>query len=261
MEWFLFHSLLEWNKISSYSIPYGHPKKFARKICEKLQITFQQLLKFKFIREFDDKSKIIVTHVIYFIMTVNRHRKNLISLLITKLRNHKLILKKFWMKRHDVILNMINDFFTFWFNHCNHSDVYIHEDKNEMNVDSNTLTVRHQTSVKSQTSLEKTSSINSSINIMKRKTSSSSSIENEEKEMKDSSKMKKEIKKEMISISKIKESKRASKDASSKVFRSKNCLASFDITFVDVVVYNLLSKQKNVKLFVIFFLKNIDDQI
>ena len=53
-----------------------------------------------------------------------------------------------------------------------------------MNVDSNTLTVRHQTSVKSQISFEKTNSISSSINIMKRKTPSSSSIENEEKEMK-----------------------------------------------------------------------------
>ena len=69
-------------------------EKFARKVCEKLQIAFQQLLKLKFIREFDDKSKITVTHVIYFIMTVNKHRKNLISLLITKLRNHKLILER-----------------------------------------------------------------------------------------------------------------------------------------------------------------------
>ena len=69
-------------------------EKFARKVCEKLQIAFQQLLKFKFIREFDDRLKINVTHVIYFIMTVNRHRKNLISLLITKLRNHKLILER-----------------------------------------------------------------------------------------------------------------------------------------------------------------------
>ena len=69
-------------------------EKFAQKICEKLQITFQQLLKFKLIREFDDKSEITVTHVIYSIITVNRHRMNLISLLITKLRIHKLILKK-----------------------------------------------------------------------------------------------------------------------------------------------------------------------
>ena len=34
--------------------------------------------------------------------------------------------------------------------------------------------------------------------------------------------------------------------------------ASSDMTFVNVVVYNLISKQKNVKLFVIF-LRNIDD--
>ena len=69
-------------------------EKFAQKVCEKLQITFQQLLKFKLIREFDDRSEITVTHVLIFIMTVNKHRKNLTSLLITKLRNHKLILKR-----------------------------------------------------------------------------------------------------------------------------------------------------------------------
>ena len=126
-----------------------------------------------------------------------------------------------------------------------------------MNVDSNM-----QTSVKSQTSLEKISSISSSINIMKRKTSSFSNIENEKKkEKKNNSKKKKEkkeMKKKVIRISKIKQSKRASKDTrsknvSSKVFRLKDCLASFDMIFVNVVVYNLFSKQKNVNLFVIFF--------
>ena len=89
-----------------------------------------------------------------------------------------------------------------------------------MNVDSNM-----QTSVKSQINFEKINSINSSINIMKRKTFSFSSIENEEKEkMKNDSKKKKEMKKEMIRILRIK-SKRVSKNArsknvSSKVFRS-----------------------------------------
>ena len=105
---------------------------------------------------------------------------------------------------------------------------------------------------------------------MKRKTFSSSSIENEKKkEMKNDSKKKKEKEKEMkkkvIRISRIKQSKRASKnvrskDVFSRVFRSKDCLASFDMIFVDVVVYNLLSKQKDVKFFVIF-LRDIDDQI
>ena len=69
-------------------------EKFARKTCEKLQITFQQLLKFKFIRKVNDRLNVIITDVIYFIMIVNKHQKNLISFLITKLRNHKLTLKK-----------------------------------------------------------------------------------------------------------------------------------------------------------------------
>ena len=74
--------------------------------------------------------------------------------------------------------------------------------------------------------------------------------------MKNCSKVKKKLKKKkMIRISKVQQSKRASKNA-----RSKNCFASSDITFVDVAIYNLLSKQKNVKIFV-NSLKNIDDQI
>ena len=71
----------------------------------------------------------------------------------------------------------------------------------------------------------------------------------------------KKMKKKVIRISKIKQSKRISKNARSKnvlskVFRFKDCFASFDIIFVDVVVYNLFSKQKNVKFFVIFFKKH-----
>ena len=41
--------------------------------------------------------------------------------------------------------------------------------------------------------------------------------------------------------------------------RSKKCLTSSNMTIANVVAYNFLSKQKNVKLFVISF-KDIDDQ-
>ena len=69
-------------------------KEFARKICDKLNISFQELIKAKFIREYDEKTNVVIIHVIYFILTVNDHRKNLTFLLIIKLENHKLILKK-----------------------------------------------------------------------------------------------------------------------------------------------------------------------
>ena len=69
-------------------------KEFARKICDRLNISFQELIKIKFIRKYDEKTNVAITHVIYFILTVNDHRKSLTSLLIIKLKNHKLILKR-----------------------------------------------------------------------------------------------------------------------------------------------------------------------
>ena len=69
-------------------------KEFARKVCNKLNILFQELIKVKFIRKYDKKTDIVILHVIYFILTVNDHRKNLTFLLIIKLKNHKLILKR-----------------------------------------------------------------------------------------------------------------------------------------------------------------------
>ena len=68
--------------------------KFAQRICDKLNISFQKLIKVKIIRDYNEKSDIFITYVIYFIMIINKHWKNLTSLLITKLKNHKLILEK-----------------------------------------------------------------------------------------------------------------------------------------------------------------------
>ena len=69
-------------------------EKFAQKVCEKLFISFSKLLKIKFNRKYDKKTDVAITHVIYSIRIVNEHRKNLTFLLITKLKNYKLILKK-----------------------------------------------------------------------------------------------------------------------------------------------------------------------
>ena len=65
------------------------------------------------------------------------------------------------------------------------------------------------------------------------------------------------IKKNVVQNSKIKLIKKIKR--TQKNFRSKKCLTLSNIIFINVVAYNFLSKQKNVKLFVIFF-KNIDDQ-
>ena len=167
-------------------------KKFARKVCDKLNISFQELIKVKLIREYNEKTNVVIIYVIYFILTVNDHRKNLTSLLIIKLKNHKLILKRFWMKRHELILNMINDFFTFWSDHCDHFEIwrrknsystYVDKDKNFETSSFN------EASVKIEISFETISSADQKKDIFKRKTSSASSVENENEKVKAISKI------------------------------------------------------------------------
>ena len=51
-------------------------KKFARKVCDILNISSQELVKAKFIRKYDEKTDVVITHVIYFILIVKKHRKN-----------------------------------------------------------------------------------------------------------------------------------------------------------------------------------------
>ena len=67
-------------------------------IDEKLFLSFQKLIKVKFIRKYDKKIDVAITHVIFFIIIVNKRQKNLSFLLITKLKNYELILKKSWKK-------------------------------------------------------------------------------------------------------------------------------------------------------------------
>ena len=113
--------------------------------------------------------------------------------------------------------------------------------------------MRHKTDVELKINFEKINFANSSIITLQRTSSSFSSVKNGKKKIKIASKRKKDV----IRISKIKSNKKIKR--TSKDSRSKECLTSSNMTFVNVVAYNFFSKQKNVKLFVISF-KNIDDQ-
>ena len=92
--------------------------------CKELELKFISLLKFRFLKSFDDKSTIFITHVIYFSFIVQNHRKTLTLMLITKLNNHHFILNKFWMNVHDVLLNMQLNRLIFELDRCNHFDIF-----------------------------------------------------------------------------------------------------------------------------------------
>ena len=140
-----------------------------------MNTSFQKLIKVKLTRDYNEKTDIFIPHVVYSIMIVNKHRKVLTSLLITKLKNHKLILEKFWMKKHKIILNIINDLLTFWSNHCDHFDVW-RQNKNE---NEKTSPMHHKTDVKSKSYFEKIHSADLSIIILKRTSSLFSNVKNE----------------------------------------------------------------------------------
>ena len=139
-------------------------------------------MKVKLIRKYNEKTNVVIIHVIYFILIVNKHRKSLTFLLIIKLKNHKLILKKSWMKRHELILNMINNSFTFWFDYCDHFDVWRKKNSKSTCVDKDknlkTLSF-NEASVKIKTNFETINFADQKKNIFKRKAASFSNIENE----------------------------------------------------------------------------------
>ena len=67
----------------------------AQIVYDQLQIKFLTLIKAKSIREFDDHyAKKLITHVIYSNLTVQDHTIDIVSMLITQLDQHQMILEK-----------------------------------------------------------------------------------------------------------------------------------------------------------------------
>ena len=92
----------------------------TQRICDNLLIKPIRLSKLKAIQDFDGKQTPSVLHAIYPTMTVKEHKEMTTLMLITKLGQHQTILEKPWMKKHDVVLDMRNDWLTFWKRHYQH---------------------------------------------------------------------------------------------------------------------------------------------
>ncbi len=82
----------------------------AQNVCDHLQIESLSLIKLKLIREFDDHyAKKLITHAIYSNLTVQDHMKRFISMLITRLSQHQMILEKTWMNKIEMTIDMRDD--------------------------------------------------------------------------------------------------------------------------------------------------------
>ena len=65
------------------------------------------LSKSRSIKDFNKElSRHFITHIIYLYLIVNDYRERTYSILITKLKAHKIIIEKSWINRYKVTLNI-----------------------------------------------------------------------------------------------------------------------------------------------------------
>jgi len=109
-EFFKLESLID-NDLMIYILIHT---KLVNQICQKLKIQFIRLVKEKLIREYDEKlMKKIIIHKILLNLTVESHKKLIVSMLIADIDHHDVILEKFWMNKNEILLDMQNDVIVF----------------------------------------------------------------------------------------------------------------------------------------------------
>jgi len=77
------------------------------KVCKELRIQSISLTKEKLIKEYDEKIfKKTITHKILSNLIIESHKKLTVSMLITDINHHEVILEKSWMNKNEILLNM-----------------------------------------------------------------------------------------------------------------------------------------------------------
>jgi hypothetical protein len=66
----------------------------AHEVCEVLKINLLKLNKSREVKNYDERRSKDIIHVIYSFMIIQNHTKSSISMMITKLDQHSIILKK-----------------------------------------------------------------------------------------------------------------------------------------------------------------------
>ncbi len=79
----------------------------VNKVCKELKIQSISLTKEKLIKEYDEKIfKKTIIHKILSNLIIESHKKLTVSMLITDIDHHEVILEKSWMNKNEILLNM-----------------------------------------------------------------------------------------------------------------------------------------------------------
>ncbi len=203
----------------------------AQIVCDQLQIEFLTLIKAKSIREFDDHyAKKLITHVIYSNLTVQDHTIDTVSMLITQLDQHQMILEKTWMNKIDLVIDMQIDFLRFSnFNSTSQKSIALFSSNK---------------SITKQKSLTSTHILKRSFTFVTSQLSqkSLSSHQFNEKSVK------------LIEQSKSRSAVSSSVNSKS-TFSLKSAFSSMNISMIETAVYRMLVKWSDVKIFAVIVLK------
>ena len=96
-------------------------EKIVKDICEAFQIIVVSLSYVMHFNKFDDFKVKFVTYVILSALTIQNYNELSISMFIIKIENHFIILNKFWINKHKMIIDEKNDFIHFKFDRCDHA--------------------------------------------------------------------------------------------------------------------------------------------
>jgi len=79
-------------------------------LCECFEIQSISLFKSKLIHSYDKTLDWrFITHALYISMIIQEHKNEIMSLLITHLDQHKIIIDNFWLKRNQILIDSAND--------------------------------------------------------------------------------------------------------------------------------------------------------
>ncbi len=73
------------------------------------------------IKTYDDKKNQVIIHIIYLNIIIQKHMKSFISMLITKLKQKVIILRKSWMRKHEMSYHEKTNTIKFTSEFCTHS--------------------------------------------------------------------------------------------------------------------------------------------
>ncbi len=79
-------------------------------LCERFDIQSISLFKLKLIHSYDEiLDWKFITHALYISVTIQEHKNEMMSLLITCLDQHKIIINNLWLKRNQILINSANN--------------------------------------------------------------------------------------------------------------------------------------------------------